>query len=437
MPATPVTRSALRRKLVTRVLTAGESDSGTLASSGGASTATLADLADKYTNSHFAGGTIVLRAGDADAEERFVKTFDGATGAITVIPAWTLAPASSDAYEIYASTVDVPLLNQGINDAISIAHLKWPVPDEDSDHCSNWRDRQYPVDTDWIAVNEVYAARRILSGDRFGPRGNDFYNTEKTITATTQRLAQQVYLGEQARVAAIWVPLRMVGTVAGTFALKWYSDDGSDLPDTLLAPFGTSDSFSASSIGREMTLYRVPFSSPPAISALTDMHFVVDPTSLTGLDASNYLAWGASSDGGYSFGSPSLSTDSGATYTSDTSFSRWFAIETTEPEWAELNWHHWRIIKSATRKVELKRDLPYGTPIRLLGQMWQAPLDDDTDTCLLPENWLLDVAAYAYLAGTTNGNDGLMRLAESKAQKAAEYLATSPALVRDRLTEGF
>ena len=434
MPYTALARSALRRSLVTRLLAPGTFDRGTVAS-GGASSAVLTDLAYKYPNGHFDGGDIVLRAGTATAEIRHVDVYTGATGALTVIPAWTTAPVALDAYEIYLSGHSPDLMNRAINDAVSASHMKWPVPAVDYQIVGE-NARLFPIPSTWVSVNRVMAGSRYIGGDSHGPSGNSSYSTEKTITATTQRKAQMVQFGEQVRWGEIWLPLRRIGTVTGTFAIKIYSST-SDLPGTILAPFGTSDNFTASGIDREMFWQRITFTSPPVTDALTDYHFELDPTSLVGLDASNYLAWGASTDQGYAWGGPSISTDSGSTYTAETGYDRWFKIVSTAPKFEKIPWRSWRVIKSPVRNLEMKYDLPIMTPVRLEGQKWQASLDLDTDTCLLPENWILDIASYSYLMNASTGGDGALQLARERAQRAAEFLATTPVIVQDRFVEPF
>lgn len=427
------TRQDLRRHLAA-LLFSNSDYVLTTATAGAATTVTIGDYAGAFPNGSFVQGNVILRAGEADAEIRLITDYDGATGVITVAPAWDTNPVAADVVDVYKATVGVDQLHSVINDAISATQFDMPVTALSEFKILSQQHRVIDVPTGWMSVTDVRYDTHEITGDRVKPHASSIYRTERTLAATTTRRSQALQPSLEYPIAGVAVKLRRVGTLGGTLSASIFADSGGSITGSALA----TGTIAATSLPEDLGYAFIEFTSLHYDPANTRVHVVLSGSALTGLSASNYVALSAETLG-CNWGVSGLSTDSGSTWTeyTDERLNLRLVPTLAVQDFAKLDKTRWRIIKGTTPQVQLITVPLEGELYRLEGQKYRDTLSLDTDTCTLPISFVASWAAGMYLAAMGSHLPDAERRSQAYLNRAERWLALNGSLVKQRLVEWY
>lgn len=143
----------------------------------------------------------------------------------------------------------------------------------------------------------LHKSANWASGGSFLP-SDDVSRALRLATSTaTDRLAQGVQMSATASVDFVDVKIARVGTVAGRIWCSLQADAAGNPSGT---PLATSDKLDASIVSTTAQVIRFPFRAPPALTASTQYHLVMEGD-YTRSD-SNHIVWRGLVAGGYANG---------------------------------------------------------------------------------------------------------------------------------------
>ena len=398
-------------------------------------TVALGQIADLYDTNAFRLGYVVLRAGEVDSEIRRITAYARATGVVTVNTAWDTNPVDGDSVELYKNPASVPQMHHALNGAIVAERFNYPLKVVSDRIIVNNEDRTLDVPTGWLAVNKVTYDERSVYGDRQTSHISSLYRVEKTFTATTSQRGQSLRPVEEYPVAGVAVRLRKVGTLTGSLYARLRSDSAGTPTGGAGGILVSSTAIDVANISDREWVY-FPFATTHYATADDQVHVTLDVSGLTGLSASNYLAW-CGETASSPFGNPSVSSDTGTTWTGETGYRLECRLVALIPDYCPLPWSKWRIIKGDTPQVHLSLVPRNAEVFRLEGQKTQDELDTDDAVCYLPSTWLVYHAAADYLAAHASHADEAERRSRNYRDMADRYLPVSASLVKQRLVEWY
>lgn len=377
------TRRQIRQAVVNSAFGEWSLISGETASSASATSIAFSQLAGLLPNSHFARGTIRATV-SGTAETKKISAFDGDTCTFTLVGTGFSGSPSTSNIEVLRSGVSFAQVDTAL-DRAAHALVRYMVVDTSNSTgvVFNQYQTEYTLPSDaFIRIDDegVLVGWRQMIGDRYAVPWGSVTATEHSIAASTTALAQGTLLGEEMLVNGIILPLRKVGSPDYTLTAKLYSNS-SGAPGTLLGSM-TAVASTAVSVNRSDVYFST--TTPIRTTPQTVYHVALFPTSGTTLNSTNYYAWQADTSGAAVGGNPSTSSNSGATFSATTGYTRGFRlIDAREQDWRYLHDSDWWVGGGETRTIIVKPDcLPPGGgpwPVRLVGQRKAASIDGSSN----------------------------------------------------------
>ena len=396
------TKAQIRQAIIMALINRDDYLIETPTSIASATSQTFGQIAGLYPDSHWLGAE--ARATVSGAKEtRRISASTGSSGVITIVSPGFSATPTVATIEILRSGMSFAQFDNAIEEAMHWLVRRMPVDATDETLMTEPGRDEFPTPSSWIILYGAEIDWSAIGGDRHIANLTTISTSEKTFAATTTRYSQGFFVDQEMQLSEIWLYLRKVEATAGNLAGTFVVDVRSNASGVPTGGAGgilkTSGTVAVSSlVNARYGWVKVALSTPIILTSQTVYHLSFNPAAVTGLDASNYLAWKTDTSAGYGNGAPALSSNGGTTFAAETGYDFIFRLfDQSRRDWKDVNDRWIDVPNASSRTVLFRPDTrwPTGMPIRLLGGIKATSLDgiaNDAVVCDIDPQIVIDLA---------------------------------------------